>query len=115
TPSRAMASRQMVRTSGTVTASRGRRNEYRISTLTPLLTAAGELRCHLTKPLPPLGCSRTWGGRSRQGQGDPEAGRAGPDEVEPAAVGLDQGAGQRQPDAVPAGRADPPLEQPGAR
>ena len=39
-----MASRQMVRTSGTVTPSRGRCNEYRISTFTPLLTPAGELR-----------------------------------------------------------------------
>ncbi len=44
TPSRFMASRQMVRTKGTVTTSRGSRNEYRISTLTPLLTAADEFR-----------------------------------------------------------------------
>src|SRR5438552_15084978 len=81
TPRRFMASRQMVRTSGTVTTSRGSRNEYRISTLTPLLTAADELWFASGEPLPGLGRCRTLGGTGRQRERDPEAGRNGPDEV----------------------------------
>src|SRR5438477_10803411 len=111
-----MASRQMVRTSGTVTTCRGRSNEYRISTFTPLLTAAGDLRFALG-PLPGWGSAGTWGdlgGNRRQRQRDPEAGRAGPYEVEPTAVRLHQRAGQRQADAVAALAGRPPFEQPGA-
>src|SRR5581483_1111742 len=110
----------MVRTRGTVATSRGRRNEYRISTLTPLLTAAGELldfASAATEPLPGLGFGRTWGGaggKARQGQRDPEAGRAGPQEVEAATVGLHQGAGQGEADAVPALARHPAFEQPRA-
>src|SRR5581483_6750811 len=98
TPRRRIASRQIVRTRGTVTTSRGRRNEYRIST---------------GKPLPDCGTRRTCG-RTGQWQGYPESGGAGPDEIEPAAVGLHQGPGQGQADAVAAGPARPPVEQAGA-
>src|SRR5437870_4514476 len=109
-----MASRQMVRTSGTVTTSRGSRNEYRISTLTPLLTAADELWFASGEPLPGLGRCRTLGGTGRQRERDPEAGRNGPDEVQPAAVGLHQRPGQGQADAVAAIAGAPALEEAGS-
>src|SRR5581483_8592868 len=78
--------------------------------------ASGELP-FASGPLPGLGIGRTWGGLGGgvgQGECDAEAGRAGPDEVEPAAVGLHQRAGQRQADAVPALAGHPALEEPGA-